>query len=141
MVVENCEFDYEIKVFINCPFDDAYLPLFRATIFAVYFCGFIPKSSLNENNGMDNRIDKISRLIEDCRYGIHDISRTELNAAYLPRFNMPFELGLFYGARRFGNKNQKNKIALILERVKYSYQQFLSDINGVIFRLMKMNPP
>jgi hypothetical protein len=132
--------DYDIKVFINCPFDDFYLPLFRATIFAVYSCGFIPKSSLNENNGLDNRIDKITRLIEHCRYGIHDISRTELNAAELPRFNMPFELGLFYGARRYGNKHQKKKIALILERVKYSYQKFLSDINGIDIQAHENDP-
>jgi hypothetical protein len=132
--------DVDAEVFINCPFDDSYLPLFRATIFAVYFCGFVPKSSLSENNALDNRIDKITRLIENCRYGIHDISRTELNAAELPRFNMAFELGLFFGARRYGNKHQRNKIALILERVKYSYQQFLSDINGIDIQAHENDP-
>lgn len=119
-------------VFINCPFDDEYLPLLRAAVFAVYRCGFCPVTALTEDNGLDNRIDKIFRIIERCRYGIHDISRTELaHANNFPRFNMPFELGVFYGARRFGNRLQKNKNALILERVKYTYQQYLSDINGV----------
>ena len=51
---------------------------------------------------------KIYGLIEECRYGIHDLSRTkldEINA--LPRFNMPIELGLFLGAMRYGRKESE----------------------------------
>jgi hypothetical protein len=126
------KYSYNDSVFINCPFDSEYLPLLRAAIYTVYRCGFSPVSAMIEDNGLDNRIDKIFRIIEKCKYGIHDISRTELATGNnLPRFNMPFELGVFYGARRFGSKLQKNKNALILERVKYTYQQYLSDINGV----------
>ncbi len=84
-----------------------------------------------EDNALDNRIDKIFRIIENCKYGIHDISRTELNVGNFPRFNMPFELGVFFGARRFGKNSQKNKNAIVFERTKYAYQQYLSDINGV----------
>jgi len=63
--------------------------------------------------------------------GIHDISRTELDKANrLPRFNMPFELGLFLGARTFGSGDQKKKACLILDRDRYRYQKFLSDIAG-----------
>lgn len=123
---------YSDLVFINCPFDDAYQPLFRAIIYTVYFCGFYPTSAMAEDNAMDNRIDKLFRIIAKCKFGIHDISRTERDHAnHLPRFNMPFELGVFYGARRYGSKEQKNKNALIFERVKYTYQQYLSDINGI----------
>jgi hypothetical protein len=122
---------YNESVFVNCPFDEPYLPLFRAIIYAVYRCGFFPKSALAEENALENRIDKIARIIESCRYGIHDISRVELNAHNLPRFNMPFELGVFYGARRFGDKIQKTKNALVFERTRFSYQKYLSDINGV----------
>lgn len=74
---------------------------------------------------------KIEKCIEACRYGIHDISRIELNVRNLPRFNMPFELGIFFGAKRFGNKLQKTKTAIILDSDKYRYQQFISDLNGV----------
>lgn len=35
--------DYDKSVFFNCPFDDDYLPLFRALIFAVFECGLIPR--------------------------------------------------------------------------------------------------
>ena len=49
-------------------------------------------------------------MIADCRYGIHDISRTELDRdSGLPRFNMPLELGIFLGAKRFGAEEQKRK--------------------------------
>lgn len=65
-----------------------------------------------------------------CRYGIHDISRTEVDSASLPRFNMPLELGLFLGARRFGNAPQRRKNCLILDHDRYRYQRFCSDIAG-----------
>jgi hypothetical protein len=35
--------DFERNVFINCPFDAAYLPIFEAIVFAVYECGLLPK--------------------------------------------------------------------------------------------------
>jgi len=132
--------DYNNSVFVNCPFDDDYQLLFRAMIFTIYRCGFTPKSALAEDDGLDNRIDKLTRIIEHCRYGIHDISRTELNAIKLPRFNMPFELGIYYGAKRFGNKIQKGKSALVLEREKYLYQKYISDINGVDTKAHENDP-
>jgi hypothetical protein len=70
-------------------------------------------------------------LIGKCPLGIHDISRTGLDpGSELPRFNMPFELGLFLGARRFGGRGQKNKHCLILDEERYRYQKYLSDIAG-----------
>ena len=71
-------------------------------------------------------------IIDSCRYGIHDLSRTELDQVNkLPRFNMPFELGIFLGAKRFGNKQQKRKRALVLDIEKYRYQKFISDLAGM----------
>jgi hypothetical protein len=43
---------------------------------------------------------------------------------------MPFELGLFLGARRFGAKRQRDKQCLVLEAERYRYQKYLSDIAG-----------
>ncbi len=123
--------NYNDNVFVNCPFDDAFALNFRAIVFSVYRCGFIPISALGEDNALDNRLDKIQNLVENSKYGIHDISRTELNAQGFPRFNMPFELGIFFGAKRFGNKAQKEKNALIFERTQFTYQNYLSDLNGV----------
>ncbi len=122
---------YSKNVFINCPFDDNYKPIFHAIVFAIYDCGFIPRCALEEDNGGDIRFEKIKRIIADCKYGIHDISRTELDEnSKLPRFNMPLELGVFLGAKHFGDRNQKTKNILILDREKYRYQAFLSDVSG-----------
>ncbi|HMH20351.1 MAG TPA: hypothetical protein VK563_01175 [Puia sp.] len=122
---------YNDSVFINCPFDNQYTPILRGIVYTVYRCGFFPKSALDEDDGLDNRLSKIIRKIRDSRYGIHDLSRIELNAADYPRFNMPFELGIFFGARNLGDDSQKKKSALVLERTKYSYQQYISDLNGI----------
>ncbi|MES2163913.1 MAG: hypothetical protein V4476_22365 [Pseudomonadota bacterium] len=71
--------NYNNNVFINCPFDDDYKELQNAMVFAIYDCGFVPRCALEENDAGDVRFDKIRRLIELSRYGIHDISRTELD--------------------------------------------------------------
>lgn len=122
---------YNDSVFINCPFDDDYTPLLQAIVYSVYRCGFIPQSALGADDATDNRLDKIIRYIKNCRYGIHDLSRIELNVDGFPRFNMPFELGIFFGAKKLGTTQQRNKSALVFERVKYTYLQYISDLNGI----------
>jgi hypothetical protein len=122
---------YNDSVFINCPFDDQYTPMLRAIVYTVYRCGFFPRTALDEDDGSENRLNKIIRKIRDARYGIHDLSRIELNAADYPRFNMPFELGIFFGAKNLGDDQQRKKNALVLEKTKYSYQQYISDLNGI----------
>jgi hypothetical protein len=121
---------HDSNVFINCPFDDAYLPLFRALVFAVFECGLVPRCAQEVYDAGEVRIDKIARIIRDCRWAIHDLSRTGLNDNGLPRFNMPLELGLFLGARRFGSGPHARKSCLILDRDKYRYHEFISDIAG-----------
>jgi len=122
---------YDTNVVINCPFDKDYEPVFLAIVFAVIDCGFTVRCALETDDAGDTRIEKIYRLIEECRFGINDISRIEQDAASdLPRFNMPFELGLFLGARRFGARRQSRKLCLVLEAEQYRYQKFLSDIAG-----------
>ena len=105
--------------------------MFRALVFAVVDLGFKPRCALEELDGGAIRIRKINRMIAECKLGIHDISNMELDAASgLPRFNMPFELGLFLGAKQFGEDRQKTKRALIMDSLPYRYQAALSDIAG-----------
>lgn len=119
-------------VFINCPFDTDYAPIFQSLIFCLYACEFRPRSARELDDGGQMRMDKLYCLIEECRYGIHDLSRTELDAKFgLPRFNMPLELGLFLGARRFGDRRQKLKRTLILDVGPHRYQRFISDLAGM----------
>ena len=119
-------------VFINCPFDSDFKPIFQALIFTIFACGFRPRSARELDDGGQTRIDKLYGLIEECRYGIHDLSRTELDDENrLPRFNMPLELGLFLGAKRYGNNAQRDKRLLILDIERFRYQRFISDLAGM----------
>ncbi len=123
--------EYYFSVFINCPFDAAYVGLFRSIVFAVIHCGFRARCAQEIDDGGQVRIEKILKIIEVCRYGIHDLSRTEIDrTSKLPRFNMPLELGLFLGAQRYGQPQQRRKTCLILDREQYRYQKFISDISG-----------
>ena len=87
------------------------------------------------------RISKIFNIISECKFGIHDISRTELDQDnQLPRFNMPLELGMYFGAKRYGDKKQKKKTCLIVDREQYRYQIFISDIAGQDIRCHNDDP-
>ncbi len=122
---------YRKSVFVNCPFDDDYAPLLDALIFAIHDCGFVARCALEIDDGGAVRTETIFRMMAECKFGIHDISRTELDpVSALPRFNMPFEMGVFLGARYFGNPIQKEKVSLILERNRFDYQKYCSDIAG-----------
>jgi hypothetical protein len=123
--------DYDRQVFINCPFDDPFKPLFEAITFAIFDCGFLPRCALEVDDGGQIRMQKILSIIADCKFGLHDISRTELDSVNgLPRFNMPLELGLFLGAKSYGGARQQRKTCLILDRDPYRYQRFVSDLAG-----------
>lgn len=119
------------NVFINCPFDAAYQRFFNAIVFTVLRSGFRPRCALETDDASENRFEKICSIIMKCRYGIHDISRTEPDATtHLPRFNMPLELGLFLGAKRFGGTSQSVKRCLVLDTDRHRFRQFLSDLAG-----------
>jgi ribosomal protein S16 len=123
--------EYQRSVFINAPFDIKFAPLFDAITFTIIDCGFKARCALEVDNGAQVRLDKIYKIIEECKLSVHDLSRVELDATTgLPRFNMPFELGLFLGARRFGSRKQKTKNCIILDKERFRYQKFISDIAG-----------
>lgn len=87
------------------------------------------------DDASETRIDKLYAIISDCRFGIHDLSRTELDQANgLPRFNMPLELGIFLGAKQFGDETQRQKRCLMLDLEPYRYQRFISDLAGADIR-------
>jgi len=118
-------------VFVNCAFDSGFQPIFHGIVFAIIRSGFRARCALETQDGAETRFAKIQQIIEQCRYGIHDISRTETDGnPPLPRFNMPLELGVFLGAKRYGDTIQRRKRALILDREQYRYQRLISDIAG-----------
>lgn len=122
--------DYDQNVFINCPFDEEYAPVFEAIVFAAQDLGFRPRCARERMDSGEVRLAKIAQLIASSRYSIHDLSRTELDAAsLLPRFNMPLELGIDIGCRLFGRAHAGKSI-LILDSERYRYQKYVSDIAG-----------
>lgn len=121
---------FDKNVFINCPFDDKFKPLLRALCFELIYLGLQPKLSQTLSSS-SIRINQIKDIIKSCKYGIHDLSRSKaMKKGELPRFNMPYELGLDIGSLEFGTGNLKTKRILILETDKYHYQKVISDIAG-----------
>jgi hypothetical protein len=122
--------EYEKNVFINCPFDRAYMPLFEAIVFSIHDAGFRPKCARERLDSSQIRLHKIVELIAASRYAIHDLSRTtfdDLNG--LPRFNMPLELGIDLGCKAFSQKHG-DKSMLIFDAERYRFQKYVSDIGG-----------
>lgn len=119
-------------VFINCRFDKEWTDRFEALVFAVIACGFRVRCAREADDATGTRIEKLYRIIGESRYGIHDLSFVELDpSTNLPRFNMPFELGLFLAAKIYGGSSQKEKRCLIFEGNRYDYLKFVSDLNGM----------
>lgn len=120
------------SIFINCPFDAGYKPLFDAIVFTVSACGFAVRSALEVSDAGEVRLAKIVRLIGESRFSIHDISRIELDhGSGLPRFNMPIELGIAIGAKYLGDTGVRDHLMLVLDSERYRYQQFASDLAGL----------
>lgn len=128
------------KVFINCPFDDEYRPLFRALVFCILYLDRYPIFS--ENRSSDKiRINEIIKLISESRLGIHDLSRHKAKVAEdLPRFNLPFELGLDIGSKRFGGVKYSKRKILVFDSSPHDYDKFIGDISGQDIESHNNNP-
>lgn len=133
------EKDYEKCVFINCPFDDEFMPLLRALIFTIVSLDFKPRISLEESDAGTARLAKIMNLIKNSRFSIHDLSRIKSSSPEeFFRLNMPFELGLDFGCRNYSvEKKHINKKYLILGEKRYEYMKGLSDISGIDIKYHK----
>lgn len=126
--------DYDRNVFINCAFDGTFLNIFRAIVYTIHDCGFIARCALETGNGEGVRIDKIVKIIQDCRYGIHDLSCVEItDDSPLPRYNMPYELGIFMGCKYYGESYHKKKNFLVLDSEPHRYKRMISDLAGYDF--------
>src|SRR5258706_2753623 len=104
---------YEHCVFVNCPLDETYLPIFESIVFAIHSCGYVSRCALEVDDASEVRIEKIAKIIAESRLGIHGISPTEPDSETgLPRFNIPLELGMVLGAKRYGLAQQKHRTCM-----------------------------
>jgi hypothetical protein len=116
----------DFTVFLNLPFDQGYRPLFLAMLAGLVALGRKPHCVLEIPSGGQNRLDRIYGLIEQCGASIHDLSRVSLSGSLrVPRFNMPFELGMAYSIAR-----RQAHSFFVLEERSYRIQASLSDFNG-----------
>jgi len=115
------------SVFINCPFDREYAPLFDAIVFATVCCGFMPRSALESGDVAESRLDRITRAIFNSRYSIHDLSRCSGEGdENLARFNMPLELGMAMAKRFIGGAGDHDWLVLVPEG--HAYGKLISDL-------------
>lgn len=122
---------FEKNVFVNCPFDEQYLPLLRPLLFTVIYLGLKPRISLEAIDSGELRLAKIVSLIRESKFSIHDLSRSEAAViGELYRLNMPFELGIDFGCRLFGDVHHQGKRTLILEARSHRYKAAISDLAG-----------
>jgi hypothetical protein len=130
------------NVFVNCPFDEEYLPLLRPLLFTIIYLGFEPRIALERLDSGEARIQKIVSLLSESQYAIHDLSRlrSQKPGEYY-RLNMPFELGVDVGCRLFGKGRLSKKKCLVLEAEKYRYQAALSDLSNSDIAVHGNSPP
>jgi len=123
--------EYRQTVFINCPFDESYGEIQNYIIFTILYLGFDVKIASQVQGSEHNRLSKIQDMIGSAQYSIHDISRLQASKkGEFYRLNMPLELGMDIGAKRYCKKYNDKKF-LIFESEKYSAQKAASDLNGL----------
>ena len=123
--------NFDRNVFVNCPFDEEYEHILQAILFCLVRFGLKPRIATERSDAGETRVKKILELIGSSRYSIHDLSRCQAHeAGEYYRLNMPFELGLDYGCRHFGDYPLSRKRILILEEERYRYQAAISDLSG-----------
>jgi hypothetical protein len=119
------------SVFVNCPFDDDYIPLLRPLLFTLVYLRFKPRIALERSDAGEPRISHIILLIRESGLAIHDLSRmVARRVGEVFRFNMPFELGLDLGAKHYGGGALRGKKCLILDEEPYRYQAAISDLSN-----------
>jgi hypothetical protein len=122
---------FDKNVFVNCPFDSDYHSLFRPLIFTILYLGLKPRIAFERSDSGELRLLKIRQLIQESRFGIHDLSRcrsTRVGEYF--RLNMPLELGIDSGCKWYRPGKWQQKRFLVLERRKWGYQKALSDLAG-----------
>lgn len=121
--------DYDKRVFINCPFDTDFKPMFDAIVFAIHDLGFQARHALIDE-GKAVRIERITQELVNSKFSLHDLSRVELDDNKLPRFNMPFEAGIAYALHALKPARREHHLC-VLESEKFRYQASCSDLAGL----------
>ncbi len=120
------------RVFLNIPFDATYEPVFIGLVAALVHLGKHPTTVLEFGGGVEPRLDRLLDQIRGSGFSVHDLSRVQMSGrghSAVPRFNMPFELGLAVAVARQMRSEPAHAFAL-LEARPFRLQRSLSDMNG-----------
>lgn len=115
------------SVFINAPYDAKFEDLFLALVVGLRGYGLIPRATIDLPS-YGHRIDRILELLNACDFSIHDLSRVALTEGDnpVPKFNMPFELGLAYH-----HSLKSSHQILIFARNHQQFEASLGDLKGI----------
>ena len=119
-------------VFLNVHFDKPYEPIFIGLLGALVSLGKRPTTVLELGGGAAPRLDRLIDAIRGNPFSVHDLSRIELSGrgvGAVPRFNMPFELGLAVAVSLSERRRPRHGFVL-LETKPFRLQRSLSDMNG-----------
>ena len=116
------------RVFVNCPFDDDYVCVFRAIVFAIHDLGFQARRA-QIDDGEVVHVQRIHAESKGSLYSTRDISQVEPGGTLqLPRFNMPFEPGI---ARSMHAAGRPLHHMLLLEKEPNLHNASMSDAAGM----------
>jgi hypothetical protein len=110
------------SVYINCPFDDKFKSVMDAIVLSVVACGVVPRTATDTGEVSRARMDRIRDAMSECRYSIHDLSRSKgAGDENFARANMPLELGMAISLRH-------DWLALVAK--DHPYEKFISNLAG-----------
>jgi hypothetical protein len=120
-------------VFLNIPYDASFERLYISYIVGISAFRLIPHTTL-EIPDSTRRLDRIQALLHECRYSIHDLSRVQVSrkGARVPRFNMPFELGL---AVSWSHVNPDRHSWFVCDSERHRVLKSTSDLAGTDFNI------
>ena len=123
-------------VFINCPFDTAYSPLFDAIVLTTVSCGYLPRCGLETGDVSVPRMDRILEALNASYYSIHDLSRCKGEGDdNLARFNMPLEFGIAFDKAYPPTRLPRNHDWLVLLPREHYYRRCISDLGAYDLRM------
>jgi hypothetical protein len=138
-------------VFINCPYDKDYTDrFFWRIVFTLLYCDVWPRCA-RENYGGGLREHYISELIKHCGLGFHDVSPIWRNleassnpnnggaahsslpptAAFLPRYNTPYELGRYIEIKNgIAPDLGRRQAYIVTSTASRLIHEYFSDLSG-----------
>jgi hypothetical protein len=118
------------QVFLNFPFDEAFIGLANAMNFAVVAGGLLPVCAYDLTAPDKPRLEMLVDAILNCHYSAHDLSRSLGEGPQnFARMNMPLEMGMALFHALHTQRHEHRCIFFVSEA--HDYTAFASDLAGL----------